>query len=168
MDSVSPKIVEKTMSSLTGMLLVATPVLEGTSFARTVIYMCAHTTDGGAMGLVVNRRLLRPDLEELLEQLQIKPFPPIRRVGLFSGGPVNEEHGFVLHSSDWNGEESIRVTENMTLTASKDILKEIAEGNGPQDALLVMGHSGWAAGQLEEEILKNPDDLIYQKCFQTL
>ncbi|MBR2123764.1 MAG: YqgE/AlgH family protein [Acetobacter sp.] len=155
MDSVSPKIVEKTMSSLTGMLLVATPVLEGTSFARTVIYMCAHTTDGGAMGLVVNRRLLRPDLEELLEQLQIKPFPPIRRVGLFSGGPVNEEHGFVLHSSDWNGEESIRVTENMTLTASKDILKEIAEGNGPQDALLVMGHSGWAAGQLEEEILKH-------------
>lgn len=155
MGVVSPKnIVKKTVSSLAGMLLVATPVLEGTSFARTVIYMCAHTADGGAMGVVVNRRLLRPDLEELLEQLQIKPFPPIRRVDLFSGGPVSEEHGFVLHSSDWKGEESMCVTDNMTLTASKDVLKEIAEGKGPQDALLVMGHSGWDVGQLEEEILR--------------
>ncbi len=148
-------VVKRTVSSLAGMLLVATPALEGTFFARTVIYMCAHTIDGGSMGVVVNRRLVRPVLEDLFEQLQIKPFPPVRRVGLFSGGPVNEEHGFVLHSSDWKGEESMCVTDNMTLTASKDVLIEIAKGNGPQDALLVMGYSGWTAGQLEEEILRH-------------
>ena len=146
--------------SLTGMLLVATPVLEGTPFARAVIYVCAHTAEGGAMGLVVNRRLSHPDLEELLGQLQITPVRPLRRLGLCVGGPVNEGHGLVLHSSDWEGEESMSVTENVTLTASTDVLKDIAAGHGPKDALLAMGHAGWSAGQVEEEILHHDAWLI--------
>jgi putative transcriptional regulator len=146
--------------SLSGTLLVATPMLGDTPFAQSVIYLCAHTTEGGAMGLVVNRRLPRPGLDELLEQLQIGPVPPKRRIGLCAGGPLDEGHGLVLHSSDWSGEESMTVTSNVTLTASMDVLCEIAAGQGPKDALLAMGHAGWAAGQLEQEILHHDAWLV--------
>ncbi|MBO1324924.1 YqgE/AlgH family protein [Acetobacter sp. TBRC 12305] len=146
--------------SLAGMLLVATPMLGETPFSQSIIYLCAHTTEGGAMGLVVNRRLARPDLTELLEQLHIRPAPSMRRIGLCAGGPLDEGHGLVLHSSDWKGEESMTVTSNVTLTASMDVLKDIAGGQGPRDALLAMGHAGWAAGQLEQEILHHDAWLV--------
>lgn len=141
--------------SLAGMLLVATPMLGGTPFGQSLIYMCSHTPDEGAMGLVVNKRLPRPDFDDLLEQLQIEPVPPVRRIGLCAGGPVEEGHGLVLHSADWSGMDSLRVTDNMVVTSSMDVLQDIASGGGPQDALLAMGHAGWSAGQLEQEIVQH-------------
>lgn len=141
--------------TLTGLLLVATPALNVTQFDRSVIYLCAHAAGEGAMGLVINRRLPRPGFEDLLEQLNISPVPSLHRLGLCAGGPLEEARGFVLHSSDWKGEGSMPVTGETTLTASLDVLREIAEGGGPQDALLAMGYAGWEAGQLEEEIFQH-------------
>lgn len=141
-----------TGSSLAGQLLVAMPSLADSGFAQSVIYMCVHSPEEGAMGFVVNRRLPQPAFDDLLLQLDIAPVPPKRRIGLCAGGPVESARGFVLHSSDWNGDGSLKVDGGTSLTASLDILKDIASGSGPRDALLALGHASWGAGQLEEEI----------------
>ncbi|MBO1360830.1 YqgE/AlgH family protein [Acetobacter sacchari] len=145
---------------LTGRLLVATPALSDSDFARSVIYICAHSTEDGAMGIVVNRRLSQPAFDDLLLQLDIAPAPPRRRVSLCAGGPVESMRGFVLHSSDWSGDGSMTVDEGVSLTASLDILKDIAAGSGPRDALLALGHASWAAGQIEEEIARHSAWLV--------
>lgn len=147
-------------SPLVGQLLVASPALAHTPFAGTVIYLCAHTPDGGALGLVVNRRLPKPSLEELLEQLHIAPVPPLRRIGVSAGGPLDITHGLVLHSSDWAAEDGLVITEDVTLSASPVILQKLAEGAGPSDAILVMGHASWRAGQLEDEIFQRDAWLV--------
>jgi len=139
---------------LAGQLLIAMPAMADPRFAQSVIFMCAHTPDG-AMGIVVNRPLAQPSFDELLKQLDIDPVPPARRIRLCSGGPVENARGFVLHTSDWTGEGSLRVDEALALTASLDILKAIAEGGGPRAGLLALGYAGWGPGQLDNEIAQN-------------
>lgn len=141
-------------TSLTGQVLIAMPNLEDPRFAQSVIYVCAHT-DEGAMGIVINRPLAQPSFEDLLKQLDVAPVPPARTIRLCSGGPVDNARGFVLHSADWTGEGSLRVNEEMALTASLDVLKAIAEGGGPRRGLLALGYSGWGPGQLDQEMQQN-------------
>ena len=141
--------------SLTGHLLIAMPALVSSAFAQTVIFLCAHSMEDGAMGLVVNRRLSQPGFDELLEQLGVAPPPPRRRIMLCQGGPVENSRGFVLHSADWTGDGSLAVDDRVVLTASLDVLKVIANGAGPRQALLALGHATWAPGQLEQEIQQN-------------
>lgn len=141
-------------SVFTGQLLVAMPTLVDPRFAQSVIYVCAHTTDG-AMGLVINRPLAKPSFDDLLRQLEIAPTPPARRIRLCMGGPVDNARGFVLHTSDWTGEGSLRVNEELALTASLDVLKVIAEGGGPREGILALGYAGWGPGQLDAEIQQN-------------
>lgn len=151
---------------LAGQLLIAMPALAGSLFARSVIYMCAHTPDG-AMGLILNQPLASPSFEDLLQTLGVEPRPPARSIRLHSGGPVENGRGFVLHSRDWTGEGSLLVDDHVALTASLDVLKAIAEGGGPEQGLLALGYSGWGPGQLDREIQENswlstplaPDDL---------
>lgn len=140
--------------SLTGSLLVASPALADSPFARTVIFLCAHVPGEGAMGLIVNRRLSQPGLDDVLERLGIDPVPPRRRIGLCAGGPVDGGRGFVLHSSDWSGDSSLSVDDGTTLTASLDVLRDIADGAGPRNALLALGHASWSDDQLEDEIIR--------------
>ncbi|EHH66931.1 YqgE/AlgH family protein [Gluconobacter morbifer] len=155
--------------NLTGKLLVAAPHLADTPFAQSVIYLCAHSLEDGAMGLVINRRLSQPGLDDLFAQLGIEPNPPERRIALCVGGPVDSERGFVLHSPDWAGEGSLGVNDEATLTASLDILRELAVGQGPKRALMALGHAAWGPGQLEEEILRDSawfvapssDDIVF-------
>lgn len=142
-------------ASLTGHLLIAMPSLQDRTFSQTVIFLCAHSVEDGAMGLVVNRRLTEPGFDDLLAQLEIAPAPPRRRVALCIGGPVESSRGFVLHSSDWSGDGSLTVDDGIVLTASLDVLREIAEGHGPRQALLALGHAAWGPGQLESEIRQN-------------
>ena len=142
-------------AGLTGRLLIAMPALVSSPFAQAVVFLCAHSTEDGAMGLVVNRRLSQPGFDELLEQLGVAPTPPRRRITLCAGGPVENSRGFVLHSADWTGDGSLAVDEGIVLTASLDVLKVIADGSGPRQALLALGHATWAPGQLEEEIQQN-------------
>jgi putative transcriptional regulator len=139
---------------LTGHVLIAMPAMADPRFSQSVIYLCAHTEDG-AMGIVLNRPIERPSFDDLLRQLDVEPTPPARRIRLCSGGPVDNKRGFVLHTSDWTGDGSLRVTDALALTASLDVLKAIAEGHGPREGLLALGYAGWGPGQLDVEMQQN-------------
>ncbi len=145
---------EVTQGYLSGQLLVAMPTMSDQRFERTVIYLCAHTEDG-AMGLVVNKLLDSMSFEELLEQLEIKTGDLAQQIRVHSGGPVEAGRGFVLHSGEYDAEGTMKVDGEVALTASVDILREIAAGDGPDNALLALGYSGWGPGQLETEIQAN-------------
>jgi len=139
---------------LTGQLLIAMPTMADPRFSQSVIYLCAHTPEG-AMGLVLNRPIVKPTFDELLKQLQVEPLPPVRQIKLCAGGPVGNARGFVLHTSDWTGEGSLKVDDSMALTASLDVLKVIAEGGGPRECVLALGYAGWGPGQLDKEFQEN-------------
>lgn len=139
---------------LTGQLLIAMPSMSDPRFAQTIIYVCAHTPEG-AMGLVLNRPVVRPTFDDLLTQLNLAPVPPVRQIKMCAGGPVENARGFVLHTSDWTGEGSLKVGESMALTASLDVLRVIAEGGGPRECVLALGYAGWGPGQLDQEIQQN-------------
>ena len=139
---------------LTGQLLIAMPSMNTPHFAQTVIYICAHTSDG-AMGIVLNRPLSSPSFDDLLEQLEVLPAPPMRRIELFRGGPVDAGRGFVLHTTDWTGDGSLQVDGRVALTASLEVLKAIADGGGPAQGLLALGYAAWGPGQLDREMQQN-------------
>ncbi len=148
--------------SYEGKVLIATPSLRDGVFTRAVVYMCAHRSDG-AMGIVVNQRANEMRFSKLLVQLDIiKEAEAIRLprriddVCVLRGGPVDTGRGFVLHSNDYASTEStVQIDEEIRLTATLDILRAIAHGEGPKRAALALGCAGWAAGQLESEILAN-------------
>lgn len=141
-------------SSLAGQLLIAMPAMDDSRFSHGVIFMCAHSPEG-ALGIIVNQPLATPTFPELLKQLQIEPNPPARELRVRTGGPVENVRGFVLHSTDWEGEGTLKVSEKASLTASLDVLKLIAEGQGPKQAMLALGYAGWGPGQLDGEIQAN-------------
>jgi putative transcriptional regulator len=148
-------------SYLDGQLLVAMPLMTDKRFARSVIYMCAHS-DKGAMGLIINQKAPHISFRELLGQLNISTRDPKRLDGdlidisVHVGGPVETGRGFVLHSSDYYAADStLAIDDSVSLTATVDILKAIAAGRGPGRAILALGYAGWRAGQLESEISAN-------------
>src|SRR4030081_945354 len=143
-------------------LLIAMPVMGDPRFERSVIYVCAHSSEG-AMGIVVNRPIGSLDFPELLVQLdiikkadQIKLPETAETMKVLKGGPVETGRGFVLHSSDFFiREATLRIDDEICLTSTVDILKAIARGAGPRHAILALGYAGWAPGQLETEIQDN-------------
>ena len=139
---------------ITGQLLVAMPSMRDPRFTRTVIYICAHTSDG-AMGLVVNRLVGSITFPDLLQQLNIDAQGQGEHIRIRSGGPVETGRGFVLHSSDYLEDATLRVGEQVGLTATLDILRDIASGQGPKRSLLALGYAGWGPGQLDSEIQSN-------------
>jgi putative transcriptional regulator len=146
---------------LEGQLLVAMPVMTDRRFARSVIYMCAHSAEG-AMGLIVNQRAPHIGFRELLKQLKITPdngdgiVVARAEMDVHVGGPVETGRGFVLHSADYYvADSTLAIDEGVSLTATIDILKAIAAGKGPDKAILALGYAGWRAGQLESEIAAN-------------
>ncbi|MDH5749668.1 MAG: YqgE/AlgH family protein [Rhodospirillales bacterium] len=140
--------------SLTGHLLVAMPGMQDPRFSKTVIYMCSHGSEG-AMGLVVNRVLESLTFPDMLEQLGIVPTGANDQIRVHFGGPVESERGFVLHSPDYFKDATLVVGGTLGLTATVDILKDIARGSGPKQSLLALGYAGWAPGQLDMEIKAN-------------
>ena len=139
---------------LVGQMLIAMPQMQDPRFERTVIYLCAHTEDG-AMGLVINKLLDDVTFPDLLEQLDIDTGIDKDVIQVHFGGPVEAGRGFVLHSSDYMQESTLVVSDQFGMTATIDILKSIAEGDGPRRSLLALGYAGWGPGQLEDEIQKN-------------
>lgn len=157
----------KSTGYLAGQFLIAMPQMQDPRFARTVIYVCAHSADG-AMGLVVNRLFNALSFPDLLTQFQIEPTPLCESIRVHFGGPVEAGRGFVLHTTDYVQETSLMVDDQVALTATIDVLKAIAEGHGPRQSLLALGYAGWDAGQLDEEIRANAwltspadDDLLF-------
>jgi putative transcriptional regulator len=137
-----------------GQMLIAMPQMRDARFARSVVYLCAHTKEG-AMGLVVNRLFNSLSFPELLDQLTIPATPLCDQVRIHFGGPVEAGRGFVLHSNDYMQETTLMVDDEVGLTATIDVLKAIAEGRGPSRYLLALGYAGWSAGQLDSEIRDN-------------
>lgn len=160
-------------SYLDGQLLIAMPGMGDPRFDRSVVYMCAHS-ESGAMGLIINKAMPMMSFGDLVAQLDIAADLEIDTLAedllntpILFGGPVETTRGFVLHSADYfSGDASLPVTEHIALTATLDVLRAIARGKGPAYSLLALGYSGWAPGQLENEIQRNgwltcaPDDTL--------
>jgi putative transcriptional regulator len=147
---------------LDGQMLIAMPSMRDERFARTLIYVCAHSSEG-AMGIVVNQPANNIRFPDLLVQLDVISDSDVIQLPLsagsvqvLKGGPVEPGRGFVLHSSDYFVENStLPIDDGICLTATLDVLKAIAKGDGPGNALLALGYAGWAPGQLETEIQDN-------------
>ncbi|MDD9921843.1 MAG: YqgE/AlgH family protein [Boseongicola sp.] len=142
-------------SSLEGKMLIAMPGMGDPRFEKSVIFVCAHSADG-ALGLIINKP--NPDVEfpALLAQLGLDDGGQDRDIRVHFGGPVDGGRGFVLHSGDYSSEEAtLQVGDEFGMTATLDVVEHIANGQGPSDALLALGYSGWGPGQLEDEILRN-------------
>ncbi len=139
---------------LTGHMLIAMPGMQDPRFDKSLIYMCAHSPEG-AMGLVVNRALESLTFPDLLEQLEIDCVADDERINVHFGGPVESGRGFVLHSADYVQEATLVVDSEVALTATLDILRAMAAGDGPRQSLLALGYAGWGPGQLDSEIKAN-------------
>jgi putative transcriptional regulator len=149
-------------SYLDGQCLIAMPGMSDPRFARSVVYLCAHSEDG-AMGIIVNKPAAETRFTELLVQLDVIPSDQAirlpsqaERMKVLRGGPVETKRGFVLHSADFFLESAtLPIDDGICLTATLDILRAIAVGTGPENAVLALGYAGWGAGQLESEIQSN-------------
>ncbi len=140
------------MTDLTGKFLIAMPSMDDPRFRHSVILMCAHSGDG-AMGLIVNKRFPDITLSDLLGQLGIEGSGSGH---LHFGGPVETARGFVLHTNDYGSEAgTLEIGDSLSMTATRDILEDIAQGTGPQSALTALGYAGWGPGQLENELRRN-------------
>lgn len=140
---------------LTGKILIAMPGMGDPRFAHSIVYLCAHSDDG-AMGLIVNKTMGKMTFSDLLEQLSISESPESRHLPLHFGGPVEGGRGFVLHSAEYRSQIStLPVDDFFSMTATQDVLEEMAAGDGPDKALMALGYSGWGPGQLESEIAEN-------------
>src|SRR6185503_999480 len=113
------------------------------------------------------RPLQRPSFDDLLRQLEVAPVPPARRIRLCQGGPMDNGRGFVLHTSDWTGEGSLRVNDGLALTASLDVLKAIAEGGGPREGILALGYAGWGLSVPADEtiVFDGDHDTKWRRAF---
>ncbi len=145
---------------LQGKILIAMPGQVESTFAGSVVYLCAHSAEG-AMGLIINKPMADMNFMELAGRIDLSHTPPdlaevLSQMPVHLGGPVEQQRGFVLHSGDYDGGEgSVRVNREFALTATVDILQDMAVGKGPLRALLALGYAGWSPGQLENEIKHN-------------
>ncbi len=154
-------------TSLANQFLIAMPSLKDTNFFQTVTYLCEHDSNG-AMGITINR----PSglkLGDILEQLDITSASGDATAQIvYSGGPVQSDHGFVLHTADSSWDSTMAITSQISLTTSRDILEAIATNQGPKQTLVALGYAGWGGGQLEQELSANswlngpaPLDIIF-------
>jgi len=142
-------------SFLSGQLLIAMPGMGDLRFERSVIFLCSHD-DAGAMGLIVNKPTPELSFADLLGQLKIPALIDLTRARVHFGGPVEHGRGFVLHSTDYTVKDSsLHVAPDFAMTATVDILQDMARGHGPRQAILALGYAGWGPGQLEGEIQAN-------------
>ncbi len=140
-------------NSLRDHFLIAMPGLQDSIFAHTITYICEHSPDG-AMGIVINHPL-NLSLGDIFEQMEMPANSRIGREAVLSGGPVQVERGFVLHSAGKRWESTLQISPDISLTASRDIIQAMAENRGPENAVVALGYAGWGAGQLEAEIASN-------------
>lgn len=141
-------------ASLAGQVLLAMPAMTDPRFERSVICMCAHNHEG-AMGIVINKTLDSIDFRELLGELDIPAGDSASDVTVHFGGPVENQRGFVLHSPEYRHSDTLMVEDKLGLTATMDVLRALARGDGPENAILALGYAGWGPGQLESEIQEN-------------
>lgn len=158
---------------LTGQFLVAMPGMTDPRFEKAVIYMCVHSEDEGALGLVVNKPLRDVRFGDILQNLNIKPLSTTcADIQVHRGGPVQTTHGFILHTADYQKAGTRAVDSAICLSTSTEILKAIADGSGPHRNLMALGYAGWDPRQLDDEIKRNAwlnvpadADLLFSKDY---
>lgn len=140
--------------NLTGKIIVSMPSLDDERFYKTVIYMCAHSSDG-SMGIIINKKIDYDLYPDLLEQLGIDK--PLKNKKLFIryGGPIESGRGFVLHSDDLIRKETLNIQKGVALTSTAEFFDDLSSGKGPKNSILALGYAGWGPGQLEKEIMQN-------------
>ena len=138
-------------TSVAGQLLVATSTLSGPPFEQTVILVAQHGKDG-ALGIVINRPLGERPLAEVLAAYGVDPSGVSGSVQLFFGGPVDPQIGFVLHSADYHGDDTLDIDGRVALTSGPQILRDIGLGKGPRQRLVAFGYAGWGPSQLDGEL----------------
>lgn len=141
-------------SNLTGKLLIAMPEMGDPRFARSVVLIAAHSTDG-AMGLIINKPINDLRLFDLIAQIGVQKTSQGRNLAVHFGGPVDPARGFVLHSDDYLSSDPMHAGPGLLMSATQDVLKALSTGGGPQNALIAMGYAGWGSGQLEQELSAN-------------
>lgn len=154
--------------------LIAMPNLTDINFAHAVVYVCAHNEDG-CMGMVVNHRLRDIQLGEVLEQMKIPvDQPAINEQIVYLGGPVQTDRGFIMHRPGKEWQSTLVVSEKIAITSSQDILHDIAKGQGPGEALVILGYAGWNPGQIEQEVIDNAwltvpadPDILFNTPYET-
>lgn len=144
--------------NLANHFLIAMPTMADPNFSRTLTYICEHTPEG-ALGVIVNRPI-DMNLAGLFERIDIRPGPGapesrLSRTPVYFGGPVQTDHGFVLHRPPGNWHSTLRVNDEIGLTSSLDVIQSMAAGGEPNDVLITLGYAGWAAGQIEWELSQN-------------
>jgi putative transcriptional regulator len=146
---------ENLTPSLVGHLLVALPNMTDPRFRESVIYVCVHNEDG-AMGLVINRQVNYLTFNQLLKELDLlEGVTKDKAMPIYYGGPVEANRGFVLHTNDYVHDTTLKVTSDISLSATLETLQTIADGEGPDKCILALGYSGWGPGQLDDEIKNN-------------
>lgn len=143
--------------SLAGKCLVATPYMDDSRFKKAVVFICSHS-ERGAMGLIINHPLDEPSFPELLEQFKIEPTEDMDDLTIVHGGPIENGYGFVLHSADHKDRSTQTIQNyhsNLQISSSLDVLRLLAQGEGPRQTLLALGYTGWDAGQLEAELAEH-------------
>ena len=140
--------------NLTGQIIVSMPSLEDERFYKTVIYICAHSSEG-SMGIIINKKIDYDLYPDLLQQLGIDK--PLNNKKLFIryGGPVESGRGFVLHSDDMVRKETLNIDKGVALTSTAEFFDDLSKGKGPKNSILALGYAGWQPGQLESEIMRN-------------
>ena len=140
--------------NLTGQIIVSMPSLEDERFYKTVIYICAHSSEG-SMGIIINKKIDYDLYPDLLQQLGIDK--PLNNKKLFIryGGPVESGRGFVLHSDDMMRKETLNIDKGVALTSTAEFFDDLSKGKGPKNCILALGYAGWQPGQLEHEIMRN-------------
>ena len=139
---------------LTGKIIVSMPSLEDERFFKTVIYICAHSSQG-SMGIIINKKIDYDLYPDLLEQLGIDKPLDNKKLFIRYGGPVESGRGFVLHSDDMIRKETLNIDKGVALTSTTEFFDDLSSGKGPKNSILALGYAGWGPGQLEDEIIKN-------------
>ena len=140
--------------NLTGQIIVSMPALEDERFFKTVIYMCAHSSEG-SMGIIINKKIDYDLYPDLLEQLGIDKPLGNKKLFIRYGGPVESGRGFVLHSDEMIRKETLNIDKGVALTSTAEFFDDLSEGKGPKNNILALGYAGWGPGQLESEIIQN-------------
>ncbi len=140
--------------NLTGKIIVSMPSLEDERFFKTVIYMCAHSSEG-SMGIIINKKIDYDLYPDLLEQLGIDKPLDKKKLFIRYGGPIESGRGFVLHSDDMIRKETLNIDKGIALTSTSEFFDDLSLGKGPKNSILALGYAGWGPGQLEVEIMQN-------------
>lgn len=141
--------------ALTGKFLIAMPSLDDSDcFARSVVYICSHSSNG-AMGLIINKRMDKFTFSDLTFQLPVKNYERLNEVNLYTGGPLEQVRGMVLHTTDYMRDGTVTVADGLAVSSTSEIISDIAFGHGPKDKLVALGYSFWQPRQLEAEIYDN-------------